>query len=162
MAEENKLIQQIQPPPPLFLGQKEKDLVKQINDELIEKIIGQQVLYYPIDVESTNYHPVYGEAVQKNYFPSIRVYVLIEWEGYETQNKPFLERRTKLKVHFHKRRLTEDQDLYVRAGDYIQYGEDFFEIVSLDEPRELFGQNKSKVEIVANCVYSREGVFDSE
>ena len=29
------------PPPPLFTGQKEKDLVKQVNDELIERVIGQ-------------------------------------------------------------------------------------------------------------------------
>ena len=35
-----------QPPPPLFLGKKERDLVKQVNDELIEKVIGQQLLYY--------------------------------------------------------------------------------------------------------------------
>ena len=34
------------PPPPLFLGKKERDLVKQVNDELVEKIIGQQILYY--------------------------------------------------------------------------------------------------------------------
>ena len=25
------------PPPPLFLGKKERDLVKQVNDELVEK-----------------------------------------------------------------------------------------------------------------------------
>ena len=37
------------PPPPLFLGKKERDLVKQVNDELVEKVIGQQILYYPID-----------------------------------------------------------------------------------------------------------------
>ena len=44
-----------QPPPPLFLGQKERDLVKQVNDELIEKVIGQQILYYPIDMERTQF-----------------------------------------------------------------------------------------------------------
>ena len=42
------------PPAPLFTGKKERDLVKKVNDELIEKIIGQQVLYYPIDIENTN------------------------------------------------------------------------------------------------------------
>ena len=57
-----------QPPPPLFLGKKERDLVKQVNDELIEKVIGQQILYYPIDLEATNFHELYGEAVQKTYF----------------------------------------------------------------------------------------------
>jgi hypothetical protein len=47
-----------QPPPPLFLGKKERDLVKQVNDELIEKIIGQQVLYYSIDLETTKFHEI--------------------------------------------------------------------------------------------------------
>ena len=40
-----------QPPPPLFLGKKERDLVKQVNDELIERVIGQTIVYYPIDIE---------------------------------------------------------------------------------------------------------------
>ena len=29
------------PPPPMFAGKKERDLVKQVNDELIERVIGQ-------------------------------------------------------------------------------------------------------------------------
>jgi len=35
-------------PPPLFLGEKERDLVKHVNNELIEKVICQQILFYPI------------------------------------------------------------------------------------------------------------------
>ena len=45
---DNKWQQQDAPPPPLFLGQKEKDLVKQVNDEIIESVIGQTIIYYPI------------------------------------------------------------------------------------------------------------------
>ena len=48
MTEANKWKQPVQQPPPLFIGKKEKDLVKQVNDELIERVIGQQILYYPI------------------------------------------------------------------------------------------------------------------
>ena len=48
------------PPPPLFLGKKERDLVKQVNDELIERVIGQQILYYshhhPIHILENKYH----------------------------------------------------------------------------------------------------------
>jgi len=43
------------PPPPLFLGKKERDLVKQVNDELIEKVIGQQILYYSIDMQQQTF-----------------------------------------------------------------------------------------------------------
>ena len=47
---------------------KERDLVKQVNDEIIERVVGQQILYFPIDIETTNYHPLYGEAIEKPFF----------------------------------------------------------------------------------------------
>lgn len=152
-----------QPPPPLFLGEKERDLVKQVNDELIERVIGQQVLYYPISQEYTNYHPVYGEAINKNFLSPIRVYVLIEWGGIETTTeKHGLDKLYSLTAHFHKRRLTEDQDLYVREGDFLLYDNDYYEIVTLTEPREIFGQAGKSLEISAKCIKARRGLFDAQ
>jgi hypothetical protein len=51
---DNKWEQPNNPPPPLFAGKKEKDLVKQINDEVIERVIGQTIVYYPISIENTD------------------------------------------------------------------------------------------------------------
>mgnify|MGYP005814622947 FL=1 len=149
------------PPPPMFLGKKERDLVKQVNDELIERVIGQQVLYYPISLEHTNFHSLYGEAVEKTFLPPIRVYALIVWQGYATETTNLgIDRRPSIIVHFHKRRLTEDQDLFVREGDFVLYGADYFEITTLNEPKQLFGQIDHKVEIEATCVKARRGLFD--
>ena len=119
------------PPPPLFLGKKERDLVKQVNDELIEKVIGQQVLYYPIDMETTNFHDLYGEAIEKTYLPPVRVYALVEWMLDETDylENAGIDRMWEIKVHFHRRRLSEDQDLFVREGDFILYSNHYYEIV---------------------------------
>ena len=98
-----------QAPPPLFVGDKEKDLVKQINDEIIERVVGQQILYFSIDLETTDFHPVYGEAMEKNFYHPIRVFALVEFQGVETEfmDNFTLDKKTKLKVFFHKRRLTE-------------------------------------------------------
>ena len=150
------------PPPPLFLGKKERDLVKQVNDELIEKVIGQQILYYSIDLTTTNFHDLYGEAIEKTFLPPIRVYALIEWGGSDqTSDKYGIDRVANITVHFHKRRLTEDQDLYARIGDFLQYEKQYFEIVKLGQPRKLFGQDNKEVEIVATCRKAREGLFDA-
>ena len=73
------------PPPPLFTGKKEKDFVKQINDEVIERIIGQGIFYYPISVEHTEFHEIYGEAITKTFLPPIRVHALVEWTEYITE-----------------------------------------------------------------------------
>ena len=149
------------PPPPLFTGEKERNLVKQVNDELIERVIGQQVVYYPISLEHTNFHPLYGEAVKKTFLPPVRVYALVEWEGETTTVDLTIDRKSSITVHFHKRRLTEDQDLFVREGDFIYYGSFYYEIVTLNQPKELFGQTDHKVEISAKCVRARKGLFDA-
>ena len=149
------------PPPPLFLGKKERDLVKQVNDELVEKVIGQQILYYPIDIETTNFHDLYGEAIQKTFLPPVRVYALVDWEGQETSNTSAgIDKRSSITVHFHKRRLTEDQDLFVREGDFVLYGSFYYEIVTLNETKEIFGQVDHKMEISAKCIRARKGLFD--
>ena len=64
-------------------------------------------------------------------------------------------------VHFHKRRLTEDQDLYVREGDFVLYGDYYYEIVKLSEDRKLFGQVAHGFEISAICKRARQGLFDA-
>ena len=161
--DENKWTQPSAPPPPLFTGEKERDLVKQVNDELIERVIGQQVVYYPISMERTNFHPLYGEAIKKSFLPPIRVYALVEWEGSDTTTSKFgVDRKGSITIHFHKRRLTEDQDLFVREGDFVAYGSNYYEIVTLGEPREIFGQTEHKMEVVAKCIKAREGLFNGE
>ena len=151
------------PPPPLFTGAKERDLVKQVNDELIERVIGQTIAYYPIDVERTYFHGLYGEAIKKNFLPPVAVKALIEYEGLKTEYSKNigLDKAPNITIHFHKRRLTEDQDLFVREGDFVYYGDSFYEIVSLAEPKLIYGQVDHKLEISAKCIRAREGLFDA-
>tara|TARA_R100000030_G_scaffold32618_1_gene24186 strand:+ start:2655 stop:3146 length:492 start_codon:yes stop_codon:yes gene_type:complete len=151
------------PPPPLFLGKKERDLVKQVNDELVEKVIGQQILYYPIDIETTNFHDLYGEAIQKTFLPPVRIYALVNFdeEGSSYLDSVGIDSMSQITVHFHKRRLTEDQDLFVRQGDFVLYGERYYEIVKTSSSRKLFGQVNQTFEISATCKRARKGLFDA-
>ena len=91
---------------------------------------------------------MYGEAIQKNFLPPIRVYALVEWGGIQTEYSADigLDKTSQITIHFHKRRLTEDQDLFVREGDFALYGDIHYEIVSLSEPKQLFGQVEHQME----------------
>ena len=87
---------------------------------------------------------------------------MVEWEGIETSTSNYgLDKNSSIIIHFHKRRLTEDQDLFVREGDFVSYGDIYYEIVTLSEPKQLFGQIQHKMEISAKCVRAREGLFDA-
>jgi len=117
-----------------------------------------------LDLQRTNYHQLYGEAIVKTFMPPIRVYALVDYEGIKTKfnSSIGLDKEATISVHFHKRRLTEDQDLFVREGDFVLYGDIYYEIVTLDEPKQIFGQVDHKIEIVAKCVRAREGLFDAK
>ena len=151
------------PPPPLFLGKKERDLVKQVNDELIERVIGQQVVYYSIDMKTTDFHDLYGEAIEKTYLPPVRVYALVEFTEFSTTYLAAggIDKTWEINIHFHKRRLEEDQDMYVREGDFVLYGDYYYEIVKLTEDTKLFGQVHHGFEISARCRRARKGLFDA-
>jgi len=102
----------------------------------------------------------YGEAIEKTYLPPIRVYAQVTWGGSTTEfTKYGVDRRVKITVSFHKRRLTEDQDLYVRVGDFVKFGDFDYEIAELAEPKLLFGQTDKSFEISATCIMAREGKF---
>ena len=163
MSVKNKWNQPAEAPPPMFAGKKEKDLVKQVNDELIERVIGQTIVYYPIDIERTNFHELYGEAITKTFLPPVRVFALVEFDGIQTKflSGVGLDKDATITVHFHKRRLTEDQDLFVREGDFLLYGDIFYEIQTLGEPTRLFGQIDDRMEISAKCKRARKGLFDA-
>jgi len=156
----NKWNQPAAPPPPLFLGKKERDLVKQVNDELAERVVGQTIAYYPISIEDSNFNETYGEAIEKVSLPPVRVHAYVIVENEQTNDRYGYEYQSKLTVNFHRKRLTADQNLYVRVGDFIQYGEIFYEIVkTYNDTRYYFGQVEHKFQISADCVRARQGVF---
>tara|TARA_R100001015_G_C4629618_1_gene190617 strand:- start:12 stop:839 length:828 start_codon:yes stop_codon:yes gene_type:complete len=158
---DNKWSKPSNPPPPLFLGEKERNLVKQVNDELLERVVGQQIVYLPVSMEYTNFHPIYGEAIEKSFLPPVRVYALVEFDGIKTTTENYgLDKEKSITVKFHERRLHEDQDLMLREGDYVQYGDSFYEIVSLTEDRQLFGQIDHLFQISAKCIRTRRGIMD--
>ena len=144
----------------MFFGKKERDLVKQVNDELAERIIGQPIAYYPISLEESNFNEVYGEAMEKVSLPPIRVFAYVEVENEQTNETYGYDYQTKLTVNFSERRITEDQNLYVRVGDFVQYGDYFYEIVrTYNDTRYYFGQVQHKFQISAECVRARDGAF---
>jgi len=93
----------------------------------------------------------------------VRIYALIDFNEEETSYLPNvgIDTDSIITVYFHKRRLTEDQDMFVREGDFILYGEIYYEIVKLSEPRKLFGQVDHSFEIAGTCRRARRGLFDA-
>ena len=57
---------------PFFIPQKEFDLINQMNEELIDEIVGQSVDIYKVNVERTEDN-VYGESKLSNLFINLPI-----------------------------------------------------------------------------------------
>jgi hypothetical protein len=51
--------------------------------------------------------------------------------------------------------------MYVREGDFVLYNGNYHEIVTLTQPKLLFGQDNQEFEITAKCKRARKGMFDA-
>ena len=114
-------------------------------------------------METTNFHDLYGEAIEKTFLPPIRVYALVKFDDESTSylDSVGIDNSSQLTIHFHKRRLTEDQDLFVREGDFVLYGDIYYEITKVSTQRKLFGQVNNTFEISTLCKRARKGLFDA-
>jgi len=126
--------------PRLFLGQRESDFFSDITKEIIKDVAGQKIFYYTIREDLSDVHDVYEEALHKIFNPPIEVECLVEWQPSEVKTTQFGHEQIKvITAYLHNRDLI-DRDIDIKQGDYISYGEYFFEITSFVYDKLIYGQ----------------------
>ncbi len=90
----------------------------------------------------------------------VRVFAYVIVDNEQANEKYGVDYNAKFRISFKRRRLVEDQNLFVRAGDFVQYGDLFYEIVkTYNDTRYYFGQVEHKFQVSAECVRARRGLF---
>ena len=126
--------------PRLFLGQRESDFFSDITKEIIKDVAGQKIFYYTIREDLSDVHDVYEEALHKIFNPPIEVECLVEWQPSEVKTTQYGHEQIKvITAYLHNRDLI-DRDIDIKQGDYISYGEYFFEITSFVYDKLIYGQ----------------------
>ena len=124
----------------LFVGQKEQDFFADVTKELIKDVAGQKIYYYTVREDLSDIHEIYEESVHKIFNPPVELECLVEWQPSEVRTTQFgLEQIITISAFLHNRDLI-DRNLDVKQGDYISYGEFFFEITSLIYDKLNYGQ----------------------
>lgn len=138
----------------LFFSEKELEFIKKINDELINKVISQRILYYKIENVSSN---VYGEVKNKILSQPIEVEALVDIQEKSEQETNIYGVDTKytIIVYFQKDNIIE-KGVDVCVGDYVKYGNILYEIASSVETKFVFGLPTKSLMIRCNCVAVRE------
>ena len=61
---------------PLFTGQRDISLFRQLNQELINKIIRTEILFYKLIMDESDTN-VYGEGINKTYYAGVKIPCII-------------------------------------------------------------------------------------
>ncbi len=112
---------------PLFTSRKDSGFLKGINRELLHKVISNEIALYQISIEKSQKN-IYQESTSKVYNQPVRLFALIRVEDKASNDSEYGVNFTKLlTVGFAKDDL-RDKNLYLYAGDIIEYDNSYFEI----------------------------------
>lgn len=144
----------------LFIGHREQAFISDIAKEFTKDVLGQYVLLFPVSAVHTMIDPTYDEAVVKVWENPLKLDAIVGQPEQTFTNSQFgIDRQMTLEVMLHPRDLL-DKDVIVYAGDFLVYGNDTYEIDSVTESRNIFGQEDYQREIILKCHVARLGQMD--
>lgn len=142
----------------LFRSEHDIAYVNKINQELIEKVIGEKITYYAISAQFSEIN-FYGESKEKVFDPPVEIYALIEWKEQDISTTEYGQDIIyKLKVSILDKHL-EDINMRPYAGDMVEYSDVFFEIMTVAYPAQIFGKAQENIATVLECTSVRESNF---
>ena len=141
---------------PFFIPQKEFDLINQMNEELIDEIVGQSVDIYKVNVDNTKEN-IYGESSTKYYDVGFRVNCLIDFTEPEIVQEEFgADLNSNITMYFQRENLASGSlNFYPEIGDIVDWNEFYWEINGTTEPQLFAGHPNFKHNIVATAHRSR-------
>ncbi len=141
---------------PFFIPQKEFDLINQMNEELIDEIVGQSVDIYKINIEKTDEN-IYGESTTKYYDVGFRVNCLILYNEPEVEQTEFgADTAATIELYFQRENLSSGSLNFVpETGDIVDWNSNYWEINGTTEPQLFAGHPNYKHQIKATAHFAR-------
>ena len=141
---------------PFFVPQKEVNLINDMNEELIDEIVGQSVDVYKVNIENTEEN-VYGESTTKYYDVGFRVNCLLLYNEPEVVQDDFgPDLNGNIEMYFQRENLSSGSlNFYPEIGDIVDWNEQYWEINSVVEPQLIAGHPNYKHSINAKAHRSK-------
>jgi hypothetical protein len=141
---------------PFFIPQKEFDLINQMNEELIDEIVGQSVDIYKVNVDRTEDN-VYGESTAKYYDVGFRVNCLLLYNEPEVIQDEFgADTTANIEMYFQRENLSSGSlNFYPEIGDIVDWNDYYWEINGTTEPQLFAGHPNYKHQIKATAHFAR-------
>ena len=141
---------------PFFVPQKEINLINDMNEELIDEIVGQSVDIYKVSIDNTEEN-LYGESTQKYYEVGFRVNCLIQFDEPEVDLTEFgSDVNASIEMYFQRNNLSSGSlNFYPEMGDIVDWNDHYWEVNGTTEPQLFAGHPNFKHQIKATAHFAR-------
>jgi hypothetical protein len=137
-----------------YFSRRDVRFMNSLNGELLDDIIEQVIVIYQINPYETQ-ETVYGESIDKYYYPGIETSCLVESDPESTSYEGFgpdVKKGTIFRFH---QKLCEIKKFYPEVGDIVKWENAYFEIDNIVENQFLGGQPEKNYSLLANAHMSR-------
>jgi hypothetical protein len=134
---------------PKFVLGRDVDFFKSIARELVDDVIQNTIVLFKINMNETKVN-IYGEALNKTWYPGVEVFALIDKEPEAARYEGFgldTDQNITFKLD---RWMLEEKGIYPEVGDIIHWNEGYFEIDNTNEVQMVGGQSYNNFSIVCS------------
>ena len=132
---------------PKFLVGRDINFFRNVARELVDTVVENTCVLFKINLNETRVN-IYGEALNKTWYPGVEVFALIDKEP-ETARYEGFGLDTDQNITFKLDRwMLEEKGIYPEVGDIIHWNEGYFEIDNTNEVQMVGGQSYNNFSVV--------------
>lgn len=144
-----------------FVLDREIAFINAINKELIQNVVGQEVHYYAIIPDKTRANRLYNESTKKTWAAPVKLNALVSYDNPNVSStQQGQDANYSAEIYCHTEELNE-RNVNPREGDFVEFGQIYFEITSVTRPQLVYGQVNNKIMTKLMCTPAREGQFSA-
>ena len=123
---------------PKFISNRDVSFFKSIARELVDTVIQNTCVLFKININETKVN-LYGEAMNKTWYPGVELYTLIAKEPRTVQYEGFgADTSQNIEFRFD-RYMLEEKETYPEVGDVIYFDNSYYEIDNVNESQFIGG-----------------------
>ena len=132
-----------------------------ISRELVDAVVENTAVIFKMIIESTKTN-IYGESLNKTYYPGIEVACMIERGDTTVTYDGFGSDQGQTTQFRFNRFSLEDKGVYPEIGDIIYHNDGYFEIDNIQEDQLIGGRANAEFSIICSTFMTRKSTLQIE
>jgi hypothetical protein len=146
---------------PKFISDRDVSFFKHIAREVVDDVVQNTCVLYKVNLVDTKIN-LYGEAMNKTWYPGVELYVLINKETQGSSYEGFGVDRTQNVEFRFDRFACEEKNSYPEVGDVIYFDGSYYEIDNTTEVQYSGGLPKNNFSIVCTTIMVSKSMLNIE